>query len=362
MKKLLFSAYSLDIGGIETALVTLLNTLIEKYDVTLCLEKKQGIFMDQLDKRIKIIKYTPCESKIKLISKIKNAIHRWNFIAKYKDKFDCSISYATYSLPGSFVARTASKNCILWVHSDHMLVFKNNVQEYKRFFQEIKADKFKRIVFVSNSSKNTFEKILGDKIKNERITINNLINYEAILEKSKEVVDDISKSKIPTFLFVGRHTEYDKKISRLIEACEKIKKDRLNFRLLVVGDGEDSERYKSMVAEKKLNDVIIFLGKKKNPYPYFKISDCLVLTSEHEGFPVVFMEAIVLNLPIITTKVSDSEEVINNKYGLIVEKNADSIYEGMKDFIKNGYKIREKFDAKQYNKEILEKIKYLIEG
>ena len=42
MKKLFFASYSLDIGGIETSLVTLLNNLGEKYEITLCLEKKEG--------------------------------------------------------------------------------------------------------------------------------------------------------------------------------------------------------------------------------------------------------------------------------------------------------------------------------
>ena len=43
MKKILFSAYSLNIGGIETALVNLINYLVdqEKYDITLALEKKE---------------------------------------------------------------------------------------------------------------------------------------------------------------------------------------------------------------------------------------------------------------------------------------------------------------------------------
>ena len=54
MKKLLFSAYSLDVGGIETALVTLLNELAKKqYEITLVLEKKQGIFLEDIDKKIK---------------------------------------------------------------------------------------------------------------------------------------------------------------------------------------------------------------------------------------------------------------------------------------------------------------------
>ena len=54
MKKVLFSAYSLDIGGIETALLTLLNELAKKrkYKITLVLEEKQGVFLNDLDKRI----------------------------------------------------------------------------------------------------------------------------------------------------------------------------------------------------------------------------------------------------------------------------------------------------------------------
>ena len=53
MKKLLFAAYSLDVGGIEKALLTLANALVERgYDITLVLEKKQGIFLKELNKKI----------------------------------------------------------------------------------------------------------------------------------------------------------------------------------------------------------------------------------------------------------------------------------------------------------------------
>lgn len=43
-KKLLFAAYNLEIGGIEVALITLLNYLSSKYDITLVLEKKKGYY------------------------------------------------------------------------------------------------------------------------------------------------------------------------------------------------------------------------------------------------------------------------------------------------------------------------------
>ena len=72
MKKLLFAAYSLDVGGIETALITLLKELCHKYEITLALEKKQGIFLSELPENIKIITYTPSNNKIALIRKCIN--------------------------------------------------------------------------------------------------------------------------------------------------------------------------------------------------------------------------------------------------------------------------------------------------
>ena len=98
---------------------------------------------------------------------------------------------------------------------------------------------------------------------------------------------------------------------------------------------------------------IIFMGSKQNPYPYFKISDCVILTSDYEGYPVVFLESMILNKPIITTKVSDYKE-IDGKYGYVTTKEVTDIYEKMKLFIENGFEIKEKFDAEKYNETILE--------
>ena len=86
----------------------------------------------------------------------------------------------------------------------------------------------------------------------------------------------------------------------------------------------------------------------------------MILTSEFEGFPVVFNEARVLNLPIITTDVSDSKKEIEGKYGIVVEKDPYSIYRVMKQFIKDGYQIKKKFDVKEFNKNIENQIEKLI--
>ena len=135
MKKLLFAAYSLDIGGIEKSLVTLSNYLQEKeYEVTIVLEKKQGTFLKELNKNIKVIEYKPDESKNILKRKIKNLWNRLKFIVKYKNKFDFSASFATYSISSSFISRTASKNTCLWGHADYLTLFDNCETEMKEFF------------------------------------------------------------------------------------------------------------------------------------------------------------------------------------------------------------------------------------
>ena len=118
--------------------------------------------------------------------------------------------------------------------------------------------------------------------------------------------------------------------------------------------------YGKMVNEYKLENNIIFLGKKQNPYPYFKLADSLILTSEYEGFPVVYLEAMILNIPIITTNVSDSLRIIQNKHGVVTQKNVNSIYNAMKNAIINGISQKEEFDYKEYNQEINEKLEKLI--
>ena len=85
MKKLLFGAYSLDLGGIEKALVILVNKLQEKgYDITLVLEKKQGIFLNEINPQIKIIKYAPSDSKNIIQRKLINLFKKIKLVATNK--------------------------------------------------------------------------------------------------------------------------------------------------------------------------------------------------------------------------------------------------------------------------------------
>lgn len=361
MKKILFAAYSLDLGGIETALVTLINYLAKKqYDITLVLEKKEGIFLDTIDKNIKIIEYSPSYNKNRILAKIKNALNRLKFILKYKNKFDCAISFATYSLSSSFIARTSSKNSVLWVHNNYLNFFENDERKYLEFFNNVNAEKFTKIVFVSEESKKDFENRYKN-LKDKLIVCNNLIDYNKIIKKSEEVITDFKKDKNEiTFLNIGRHDEKQKQLTKLIKSAEVLKKENYKFKIILVGVGPDTRNYQKQVKDLNLEKEIIFLGPKKNPYPYFKECDSVILTSNFEGYPVVYIESLVFNKPIITTDVSDSKKDIEGKYGIVCSKDVKQISKAMEEFINNGYEIKNKFDPEKYNNEIIKKIEDII--
>ncbi len=356
MKNILFSAYSLDFGGIETALITLLKYLNNEYKITLVLEKKQGIYLNDLPKEINVITYTPSNMKFIPLRKVINYIKRIKFTLKYKNKFDFSADFATYSMSSSFVARTASQKSAIWIHNNYMNFYDNDEQKYKDFFKSLKIEKFKKIVFVSNLDKEIFlSQFQGSDTK--LIVCNNLINYKKIQEMSEEKIE-LEKEDITTFINVSRHDEKQKKISRIINSAEKLVKEGYKFKVLLIGKGTATKEYEESIKNKKLNNVML-LGAKKNPYPYFKISDCFLLSSEFEGYPVVLVEAQILGLPIVTTNISDSNKDIDGKYGIVVDNSEDGVYNGMKTFLEKKIETS-KFEPEKYNEEIIEKVREII--
>lgn len=362
MKKLLFAAYSLDVGGIEKSLVEMLNHISKLgfYDITLVLEKKEGTFLNELNDRIKIIEYKPDTSENKFKRKIINLGKRIKFMIKYYHKFDFSAAFATYSLPASFIARIASANSALWVHTNYMTLFEGKQNEFEKFFYQRKFDDFQNIVFVSEDSKNDFLKIFPD-FKNHVMVCGHYLNYEKMIKQSNEPIEQLEiENNIPTFVNIGRHSEKEKKLSRLLNVANRLKEEGYKFNLVLVGDGLDTDSYKRTVTKYDLNRYVKFVGRKGNPYPYYKIADCVILTSEYEGFPVVFLESKIFNKPIITTKVSDYKE-IENKFGIVTEKDEKSIYKAMKSFIENGYEIKEKFNIEKYNKNVMNKLESIFQ-
>lgn len=356
MKKILITAYDLNIGGIEKSLINLLKRIHNKYEITLVLEHKEGLLLDLIPKDVIIQEYKVSTSSNIAYRKLFNLVKflKWNLINR--NKYDFSICYATYSLPGKKLALSASKKNAIWIHSNYKLIYKDDKKVFE-FFKLMELEKFSKCVFVSKDAFDSSIKIYPY-IAEKSIVCNNYINFKEIQEKSKEKIE-ISGDKDILFVNVGRHEEDSKQLTRLIEACKLLKKDNIGFKLLMVGDGPDHNNYIELVNKYKLEKEIIFVGSKKNPYPYYALADCVVLSSNYEGYPVVFLEALTLNKPIISTKVSDYKEI--EDYGIFVDKNVNDLYMAMKKFIQGECNFKKNYDIKKLSKEIDEKIQKIIE-
>ncbi|MGN1268871.1 MAG: glycosyltransferase [Candidatus Aphodocola sp.] len=357
-KKILIASYNLDFGGIETSLINLLKNMdLEKYDVTLVLEEIKGAFLKDVPSDIKIKEYKVSNNKNVLVRKFVNLLKRIKWMLLNYKRYYASICYATYSGPCGFVARTSSRNRILFIHSNYYQAYDKDENKIRAFFDNRKIEKYNHIVFVSNESKKDLCKIYPN-IEKKSVTINNLIDYERILKLSEKKVD-VKRVAKKIFMFVGRLDESSKRLTLLLEVAKKCKEENVKALFWIVGSGPDEKMYKDIVKNNNLDNVI-FYGAKKNPYPYMKACDYLILTSRYEGFPVVYNEAIILEKPVITTiDVSDDYISIPNRFGYVV--NEKNIYDKVKELSKTKEKIKETVDYNTLNKKRINLIEQIME-
>ena len=138
--------------------------------------------------------------------------------------------------------------------------------------------------------------------------ISNPINYPEKISAIEE--------KNHTILFVGRLT-YQKRLDRLLRVW-KVIKDHGDWRILVLGEGDYLSEYKSLCKKWSLKDVD-FKGQV-NPDGYYKKASILCLTSTHEGFSMVVLEALLQNvIPIAFDSYEAVHDLIDNgENGILV--------------------------------------------
>lgn len=362
-KSLLFCSYDLNMGGIETSLINLLKNIdYNKYNVTLMLEKNQGILIDKLPKEVKVFQYKVSENKNVFIRKIINLIKKIIYIIfKYKT-YDFSCCYATYSLPCNMIARLSSNNSILYIHSNYYMAFNKDINKVNQFFNIRHLNNFRKIIFVSNEAKDDLCNIYKD-IAHKSIVINNFVDSKSIIELSNEKIDMEKPKNKTLFVFVGRLDESSKKVSRMIKMFKILKEKKKNIELWIIGDGKDYKIIDNLIKEYKLSKYIKLVGEKINPYPYISNADYIILTSDYEGFPVIYNEAIILNKKIITTiNVSDDYIVIPNNFGYIVSKDEKEMSEQINEILNNDNLKMKNLDFNEINKNRIKKLEKIFEG
>jgi CDP-glycerol glycerophosphotransferase len=230
----------------------------------------------------------------------------------------------------------------------------------KRELEHLVVNSHERMVYVHNSinydyvlnalsDRNTIK--IGDKEYYER---NHTANGEILLKPAPD-------KSIFNFVTMGRMSpEKDQK--KLIHAfAELLDNGYENIALYIIGTGELKEELTSLIKSLDLQDKIHLVGQLDNPFPLIQDCNCFVLPSNHEGQPMVLLECLILNKPIIATDIPGNRSVLENGYGEIVENSVKGLVTGLEKVMneKPTYKV---FDYKVYNKEAMEMFyKYINE-
>lgn len=354
-KELFFAINTLEMGGIEKSIINLLNNInYDKYNVTLAMEEKKGIFLAKLNKNVKVMEVKVSSNKNVIIRKFINLYRKFIFFLLNYHAYDFSCCYATYSLSANVLSRIASSNNALYVHSNYTHIYDYN--NFRKFFDSRSIDKFKNIIFVSNEAKEDFCQIYTQ-YHNKSLVFNNFINYEEIKKLSSSKIKENKNKDKKLFVFIGRLDDSSKKVGRAINLVKEI--DEIN--LWIVGDGPDREMYESIVEKNKLNEKIKFLGSKENPYPYIKCADYIILTSDYEGFPVVYLESLILEKPIITTILVSDDEINIKDIANIVSKQENEMVKEVKNILKKN-QIKNKIDFEKIQIRRMKKLEKIFDN
>lgn len=259
--------------------------------------------------------------------------------------------------PTRFVSYFHNIHRLAWIHCDYVRCVKDKSKEGQLY------SCFETIVCVSAFTKKSFE-TLFPQLTQRTIYIYNILDTERIRLLSKETINNpLFNNDCYTIISVGRISEV-KRFDSIPHIAKELKKKGFLFKWYVIGPKAEEEAYKKLVNNIKIEDVediVIRLGEINNPYPYFVAANLLVSLSWSEACPMVFNEAKILNIPIVSTDFASAYEFIDEgTHGLI--RPLDLVPEAIGDYI-NGKAIVELNDNSQdhYNSNIINAISTLFD-
>lgn len=376
MKKRIFiSMHYMEIGGAEMALVGLLQALdFTNYDVDLFLHAHRGEMMQFIPKEVNLLPeikeyaHIECPMKQALLDGCLGVLFgrlkaKW-FTRRYLCKkgvtesaaglqyvadcvspflpslhqfgeYDLAISFLN---PHNYVSdKVKAKKKICWIHTDYTRIDINVEQELPVW------DAYDHIISISPDVTKTFLQIFPS-LSNKIVGMENILSSEFVRKRSSEldVSAEMAKSNNTiTLLSVGRFCEaknYDNvpDICQRINSKFKFQNSKLRVKWFLIGFGGDEELIRRKIAEAGMQDYVVILGKKSNPYPCIKACDIYVQPSRYEGKSVTVREAQMLCKPVVVTNYPTAKSQIQDGIdGKIVPMDNEGCAQGLAEFIQN---------------------------
>lgn len=364
MKRVLIFSHALEIGGAERALLGLLQNFdYEQYQVDLFLMRHAGELMKYIPDSVHLLpeiqeytclavpitevvkkrKYSVLFGRLKGKKKAAEYVKKYNLkqdngvALDYSHKYTCSfmpqISNEEYDLAISFLTphyfvsqKVNAKKKIAWIHTDYSFV-DIDIDSEKKMWGE-----YDLIASISDACTEGFCSKFPE-LRDKIIRIDNIIPANFVKKQAEEfeVIDEMPRDGSIRLLSVGRFCNA-KNFDNVPDICRRLREKGLEIKWYLIGFGPDEELIKSKIKEAQMEDSVIILGKKENPYPYMKECDWYIQPSRYEGNCVCVHEAQILGKPVIITNYATAASQLEDGVdGWIVpmdnEKCASRMYE-----------------------------------
>jgi len=338
-KKIIFRNRSLEMGGIETVLLNILNHLDQdRYEIVLLLNYLQGEFINRVPAHIRVLavgENSEDFSKnvfLKVLQKIKRRL-KYGFFEVFPAYFykknqlldyDVEVAFSHYMMKSILKSPNRKSKKIFWIHGD----LRNSgfgTEQNQKFVDEML--KFDTGVFVSKHGKNVVEKNWRVELKNAKVLYNPL-NIKQIQAKARENVEE--KFRDIDFVAVGR-LFFAKGFADLVEAHHQLISEGYKIKTLLIGDGIQRKELENFVEKYNMKDNFFLYGYSDNPVKYMQNARYFLLPSYSESYPMVIGEALILNKPVLATDVGGVSEMVQNEVnGLLFKPGKAELYETMK--------------------------------
>lgn len=362
MKKILIVIHDMKLGGAQKSLLSFLTGLEDsqygrEYEIDLLVTQPVGELLSHIPQQVKRI--APSRELLWLSShfnkkllqnfsfkglrgelrwilgkrlgrfpkNLSSAQKMWecwkNLIPALEDTYDVAISYID-GYPNYYVmdkVRAAKK--VLWYHSQYQK------QGYCPEFDGAYLENCDRVVTVSHQCRDCIVQAfphLEQKIQ----VLENITLRQQVLSRSLEAGgEEFDICQAARLLTVGRLHPM-KGIDLAIEAAKCLKEKDIPFLWVVVGEGSERPKLEKMIEKYALQEQVLLVGARENPYPYMAKCDLLVQPSRVEGKSIVLDEAKILCKPIVATNYATvAASVTHEQTGLVVDMTPEGIADGI---------------------------------
>ena len=333
---ILIFSQAMELGGVERSLLGLLDSIdYDRYDVDLFLMRHSGALMPYLNPKANLLPEIPqyASLAVPMISLIKrgqfrvlfgrlqgklaaqrfdkqhpsdkSSVAALTYSHKYTLRSMPQISDKTYTLAISFLTphyfvreRVSARKYAAWIHTDYTALSLDRTAELAMW------GRYDAICGVSEQASKGFQATfpeLADKVQ----TIENILPKKLICKQAEESQTDMPSDGSTALLSIGRFCDA-KNFDNVPDICRRLAADGLDVTWYLIGYGGYEPLIRQKIAEAGMQDRVIILGKKDNPYPYMRACDLYVQPSRYEGKAVTVREAQLLSKPVVITNYATS--------------------------------------------------------